>query len=77
MILLLIYFSLLDGDGEISLAELTSAMNGIYDNLGLPSPSSSDIADMMMKYDLDKNGSLSLEEYGGFVKEILTTVLYS
>ena len=65
----------LNHSGFLEIEEFTSIINDIYRTLNLPPPSKKYIKDELKRYDANKDGKLSKNEYSEFLQELILNIV--
>jgi calmodulin len=66
-----------DGSGYIEAAELKEVMTGVAGDIGMPPPSTEDVAEVMRELDANSDGKISLDEFKVLIKQVLELMLQS
>ena len=61
----------IDSNGTIDASEFAKHMKGVYENIGLSSPSDDDIQKYMGELDTNKDGKLDKDEFKTYVVNML------
>lgn len=63
-----------DKSGKIDFNEISDAIKGIYNQMGLSEPSKEDIREVFDALDTDKSGFLDFNEFTKFIKDIMSQI---
>ena len=60
-----------DGSGYIEEPELKTVMSSVASDIGMDSPSDSDVKDVFLELDANGDGKISLEEFKVLIRQVL------
>mgnify|MGYP000211461480 FL=1 len=60
-----------DGSGFIDEPELKQVMTSVASDIGMDTPTDSDVADVLRELDTNRDGKISLEEFKVLIRQVL------